>query len=141
MKKTVIFSTLIIISGLLIALGPIFLFKTCPLGCCAVYPDCLWSRQTELGMGMIITVLGISFILYNDPKVQLGLSIGLFLTGFMVLLIPHVIIGGCVIKSMECLLVTFPALTVLGIFVTVFSGIKIVTLKKEIRQQENLCKR
>ena len=132
MKKTVIFSVLIIISGLLIALGPLYLFKSCPAGCCSAYPDCLWTRQMELGMGMIITVLGISFILYNDAKTQLGLAIGLFLTGFMVLLIPHVIIGGCTIKTMECRLVTFPALTVLGLFVIIFTGIKILSLKKEI---------
>jgi hypothetical protein len=128
MKKTIIFSTVMIVSGLLIALGPTFLFKACPTGCCcSIRPDCLWSIKTELGMGMVIASLGISFFLYNNnPKTQAGITIGIFLAGVMVLLIPHVIIGGCAIKSMECRLVTFPVLTVLGIFVVLCSGIRIL---------------
>ena len=131
MKKTIIFSAVMIAAGLLIALGPIYLFKACPPGCCSAYPDCLWTTKAVLGMGMVITALGIFCILYNDPKTQLGMTIGIFLSGIMVLLIPHVIIGGCAIKSMECRLVTFPALTILGIFVVIFSGIKTLSLKKQ----------
>jgi len=130
MKKTIIFSAAIITGGLLVALGPIFLFKACSANCCLTLPDCFWATKMTLGIGMMITALGIFYILYNDPKIQLGISLAIFLSGIMVLLTIHVIIGGCAIKSMECRLVTFPILTVLGIFITVFSGVKILLLKK-----------
>jgi len=130
MKKTIIFSTVMIIAGLFIALGPIFLFKACIANCCAAYPNCLWATKVTLGMGMIITALGLFFILYNDPKIQLGMTIVSFLTGIMVLLTLHVIIGSCAIKTMECRLVTYPILTVLGVFIMVLSGIKIISLRK-----------
>jgi len=78
-------------------------------------------------MGMVIAALGISLFLYNNnPKTQVGITIGIFLTGIMVMLIPHVIIGGCAIRFLECHLVAFPVLTILGIFVVLCSGIWIL---------------
>ena len=129
-KKPIIFSAAMIIGGLLIALGPIYLFKSCAPGCCSAYPDCLWATRVTLGMGMIIAALGIFYIIYNDSKIQLGMTIGIFLTSVMVLLVIHVIIGGCAVKTMDCRLVTYPVLTVIGIFTTVFSGIKFFLLRK-----------
>ena len=131
MKKTIIFSVAMIIGGLLIALGPFFLFKACSAGCCLSYPNCLWATKLTSAMGMIITAVGIFYILYNDPKTQLGMTVVTFLTGIMTLLILHVIIGPCAIKTMACRLQTYPILTALAIFVLVLSGIKILKLRKE----------
>jgi hypothetical protein len=131
MKKTIIFGSTVIICGLLITLGPIYLFKACAPGCCSAYPECIYAVQAELAMGMIITALGIFFFVYNDSKTQMGMTIGIFLTSIMVILIPHVIIGGCAIRTMECNILTYPILTVLGVFVLVFSGIKFLSLRKQ----------
>jgi len=133
MKKNIIFSSITIIIGALITVGPFFLFKACPTGCCSAYPECLFMNHAQLGMGMIIAALGVFLFVYTDPKTQLGMTIGIFLAGVMSLLISHVIIGGCTIKTMECRLVTIPVLTVLGIFIVVWSGIKILSLRKEIK--------
>ena len=134
MKKNIIFSVVTTVLGLLTAIGPKYIFKACPSGCCCAAPDCHWALQAELGMGMVIAALGIFFIIYNDPKIQQGMTIGMFLTGVMVILIPNLIMGGCAIKSMECNILTYPILTVLGILVTVLSGIKFLSLRKTKRQ-------
>ena len=76
-------------------------------------------------MGMIIAALGLFCIVYNDPKIQFGMALGIFFASLMVLLIPHVLVGACVIRSMNCRLSTIPALTVLSVFALLVSGIKI----------------
>jgi len=131
MKKAIIFYAVIIACGLLIAAGPVYLFKVCAPGCCSSYPTCFWLVKAMLGMGMIITALGIFLAVFNDIKVQLGMTIGIFLTGIMTLLCIHVIIGGCELKSMSCRLLTIPVLTILGAIVTVYSGINILLTRKK----------
>jgi len=130
MKKTIIFSAILAISGLLIALGPQYLFQGCAAGCCSAYPDCFWMTKFMLAMGLIIAALGIFCIIYVDPKIQMGMIIGIFLTGIITLLSVHVIIGGCDIPSMECNLVTIPVLTGLGILIIVISIVRFLSLRK-----------
>jgi hypothetical protein len=100
MKKLII-STIVIMIGLLISLGPQFLFKICRPAivssgniddCCAEpevnsccvptvsnLPVCYWTARAEIGMGLLIIALGICMIVFTDPKTQLGLLIGTFL--------------------------------------------------------------
>ncbi|MDR0474411.1 MAG: DUF4418 family protein, partial [Treponema sp.] len=78
MKKAIIFGAVIIILGLLIALGPQFLFKVCGHGE-DKYPHCHWSAQAEIGMGLLIIALGTCMIVFTDPKTHLGLIIGVFM--------------------------------------------------------------
>ena len=122
MKRSIIFGSVVIVLGLLIALGPQFLFKVCAHGEDG-YPHCHWSAQAEIGMGFLIAALGICMIVFNDPKTHLGLSIGIFLAGFITLFIPHVLIGGCGMMTMQCRKVAFPAITAESVVLLVFSAI------------------
>ncbi|MCL2210570.1 MAG: DUF4418 family protein [Treponema sp.] len=131
MKRTIIFCALVAVSGLLIAFGPYFIFKACSAGCCSEYPTCYWMTGTLRGIGIIIAGLGIFSVLYNDPKTQLGISIAICLTGIIALLVTHVIIGGCALKNMNCRLVAIPALTVIEIFVIIYSGLNIFIFRKK----------
>jgi len=117
MKNRIISGAVTIILGLLIALGPQFVFKVCNVE--DSFPICHWSAQAEIGMGMIIAALGIALIIFSDPKTRFGLTIGIFLAGIVVLLVPHTLIGGCSMMSMACRRVAFPALSVTGILLLV----------------------
>jgi hypothetical protein len=100
---------------LLVALGPYFLFTVCN-ATEENFPRCHWSAQAEIGAGILIIALGICVLLFLDePKTRLGLSIGIFFTAIVALLIPHVLIGGCSMMSMRCRRVTFPALSIICI--------------------------
>jgi hypothetical protein len=146
MKKVYIFSILIIIIGLLIALGPQFLFKVCgysltstmniedtnncgnddTCGCGNLsinYSICHWSAQAELGIGMLIIALGACLIVFNDIKIQLGLYIGVFFSSLIALFIPNALIGGCNSMDMACRKVAFPALTIESVTLLIFSSI------------------
>ncbi|MDR2942750.1 MAG: DUF4418 family protein [Treponema sp.] len=130
MKKTIIDSAIVILLGLLIAVGPQFLFKTCPSHS-STYPLCHWTAQAELGMGMLIAALGLCLIVFNDSKMQIGLAIGILLTSIMVIGLPHALIGGCKDKIMACHRVAFPALTVIGAVLLVYSAVMVVYLEKK----------
>jgi hypothetical protein len=121
MKKSVIFGAVVIASGLLIGLGPHFLFKVCEAGCCGNL--CNISAYAETGVGLFIIALGICLIVYPDPKTQLGLLIGVFLAGIVALAIPHALIGGCGGMTMDCRRVAFPALTIESVVLLVVSAV------------------
>jgi hypothetical protein len=152
MKKAIIFGAIVIVLGLLIALGPQFLFKVCgqtmasaaggemadccvapeESGCCAPavksLPVCHWSARAEIGMGLLIAALGACMIVFTDPKTHLGLIIGVFMASLIALAIPHALIGGCGSMAMACRRIAFPALTVESVILLIFSAIMVVIL-------------
>ena len=143
MKRSIIFGSVVTVLGLLIALGPQFLFKVCdPVmtssgeaeDCCTIpeaddcctptvsaFPVCHWSARAEIGVGLLIATLGICMLVFTDIKTQLGLVIGVFFAAIVALFIPLTLIGGCSSMSMACHKVAFPALMVESIILIIFS--------------------
>jgi hypothetical protein len=112
--------------GLLLALGPQFLFKVCePMD--DIIMKCHWSAQAEIGVGAVIAVLGIAFIVFKYARIQLGLVIGVLLSGIHSLLIIHKLIGGCAMDNMPCRKIAFPAITIISILLLIAAGIYIVS--------------
>jgi hypothetical protein len=128
MKKTFISCAVITILGLFVAFGPFYLFKTCDAHS-STYPLCHWSAQAEMGLGMLIAALGLSLIAFSEPKTQLGLAIAVFLSGILVICIPHTLIGGCVDSTMSCKRAAFPDLTIEGILLVIYSALMIVYIE------------
>jgi len=147
--KKIIIGTMVIVLGLLISLGPQFLFKVCEPtmvssgaaddccaepevnSCCAPsassLPICHWTAQAEIGIGLLIAALGACMIVFTDPKTHLGLIIGVFMASIIAFAIPNFLIGVCSTSTMRCRKVAFPALTAESVFLLVFSVI-ILTL-------------
>lgn len=130
MKKSFIFSTVVILLGLLIALGPQFLFKVCSIHG-GTLPLCHWSARAELGLGMLIAALGVCLFVFTDLKTQLGLYIGIFLTSIIALSIPHALVGGCKANTMACHKIAFPAITIICVITLVFSAVIAVFMEKK----------
>ena len=128
MKKAIIFGSVIIIIGLLIALGPQFLFKVC-LHEEDSFPRCHWSAQAEIGIGFLIAALGVCMIVFTEPKTRLGLSIGVFLSGIIALSIPHVLIGGCGMMAMACRRIAFPFISLFSVITLVYSAVVAVCIE------------
>jgi hypothetical protein len=122
MKIRIALGAVIAALGLLIALGPRFLFTVCPVMEDMVM-KCHWTARAETGVGALIAVLGIALAVFASPKTRLGLVIGVFLSGVLALLIPHVLIGGCVNHTMPCRKIAFPAITVIGILLLIGAGL------------------
>jgi hypothetical protein len=128
MKKYIFLGAAVAVMGLLIALGPQFLFKVCAHGEDS-FPHCHWSAQAEIGIGLLIVALGICLTVFTESKTHLGLFIGIFLTSIIALAIPHTLIGGCDSMSMNCRKIAFPALTVESIILLIFSAVTVVYIE------------
>ena len=123
MKNRIISGLSAIIMGLLIALGPQFLFKLCEPMANGRWMKCHWTGQAEIGVGLLIVALGVMLLLLSSEEVRLGLSLSLTFTGGLGLAFPHALIGGCEMARMPCRAVTFPALTVTSVLVIVIFAI------------------
>jgi len=125
----------VIVLGLLISLGPQFLFKVCDHGEDG-YPHCHWSAQAEIGIGLLIVALGTCIIVFTDTKTRLGLIIGVFMAGIIAFAIPNFLIGGCGMLNMKCRRVAFPALTAESVFLLVFSAIilTVIAMQKPVTE-------
>ncbi|MDR1536023.1 MAG: DUF4418 family protein [Planctomycetota bacterium] len=115
MKNRIVSGIGAIVAGLLIALGPQFLFKLCGPMADGQWMKCHWTGRAEIGVGFFIVVLGLGLLLFAPEKIRLGLSLPLFFAGFLALSIPHALIGGCEMERMPCRAVAFPSLTVIGV--------------------------
>jgi hypothetical protein len=131
MKNRIISGGGAIVFGLLIALGPQFLFKVCPV-MEGMIMKCHWSARAEIGVGgPLLAALGIALIFFANPKIRLGLTVGVFLAGILALLIPHVLIGGCPGHSMPCRKIAFPALTVISILLLISAAFNALYLARK----------
>lgn len=135
MKNRIISGSVTIVLGLLIALGPQFIFRVCRF-VEDNYPRCYWSAQAEIGMGMIIAALGVCLMVFDEQKTRLGLNIGIFLASIVVLFIPHALIGGCNMMSMTCRRVAFPALSVISILILVGAVANMFYLEGKTRKAD-----
>jgi hypothetical protein len=127
-KKQLIYGITVIALGLLITLGPQFLFVVCSAHN-GEFALCHWTARAEIGMGMLIAGLGLCYIAFSDPKTQLGIAIGIFLSGIIVLGLPHVLIGGCSVKTMSCRKVAFPALTIEAAILLAYSAFMVAYME------------
>ena len=123
-----IIGIIVAVVGLLLALGPRFIFKVCD----SHTMICHWTAQAEIGIGIIIALLGIALVIFSDIRIQLGLSIGIFLSGIYALLVPHVLIGGCATSSMPCNTTAFPSITVICILLLVGISSRIFFIFRKI---------
>jgi hypothetical protein len=131
MKNRIIGGVAAIVLGLLIALGPQFLFKVCRPTENGGFMKCHWTALAEVGVGALIAALGIDLFMFASPKTRLGLTIGIVLAAMLALLYPHALIGGCAMPSMDCRKIAFPALTVMSILVITGGALSIVYLARK----------
>ncbi|MDR1943890.1 MAG: DUF4418 family protein [Synergistaceae bacterium] len=128
MKNRIISGVSALILGLLISMGPRYLFKVCEPAPGSRFMNCHWTARAELGVGVMIAVLGLTLLVFKSGGTRLGVACAIFLSGALVLSFPHALIGGCAMEAMACRRTAFPALTVLGVLTVVGSALEIFYL-------------
>jgi hypothetical protein len=135
MIKRIFAGVIFIILGLLAALGPQTLFSVCGAHE-GKFMKCHWTAQAELGIGLVIAILGLLLILFDSRQLRIGISIGILLNGILVLLLPNALIGVCGSQQMKCRSLTQPALNILGVLVALAAVINIWFLWNKDRKEE-----
>ncbi|MFP3154313.1 DUF4418 family protein [Lachnospiraceae bacterium ZAX-1] len=141
MKNRILVGAIAIVAGALIAIGPQFLFKICEQTHHAI-TTCYWTAQAEIGVGGVIALLGIAYLLFGDSHARVGLNLAIGLNSVLAFLIPNVLIGVCEMPTMDCRIATLPALNVISILafaLTVGNTIylwRLVTPRKESPENE-----
>ena len=117
-----------ILVGALLAAGPQFLFKPCPTT--EKFMKCFWSCKALIVVGTVLALVGLFQFLAKETESRKFLSIiGLALSVFAIL-IPTVIIGGCVKPEMACKMLTFPVTHTLSVIGIVLQGMALMGNKK-----------
>lgn len=129
MKNRIISSLFYIITGFLIAVGPSEIFKVC--NSVNMKGPCQYTKQAELGIGILIIAIGIISFLIKDKKVRLGLGIAQGLNAVLVLAFPLWLTGLCKMKTMACHVKTLPSLIVLSVILLIISVVNGLYLLKE----------
>ena len=132
LNKNILIGAAAVLFGLLIALGPQFLFKACPPHG-DEWSQCHWSVQAVLATGIIIAALGACLIFLSDLKTHAGITIGIFLAGIVTVSIPYSLIRGCEGAEMTCQKITFPILAILSGVVIAGAVVYMVYLVKKVK--------
>ena len=122
-----------IITGLLAAIGPQFIFPVCE-DMADKRMKCFWTGRAEIGVGAVIAFLGIVILLVASDEVRIGIVSALTALFVNVLLIPDVLIGVCGSNHMRCKSLTLPALNILGAVGIVFGIVNIFFLIKKVKR-------
>jgi len=75
---------------------------------------CHWTANVELGIGIIIALLGAFIIIFQSVQIRIGFNIAIALNGILALLIPTTLIGVCDGVHMHCHSLTQPVLVILS---------------------------
>ncbi len=130
MRNRVISGSVFLILGGLVSIGPQCIFPVCEA--MEKTMKCFWTARAEIGIGALISLLGILLFLFKSNEIRIGISISILLGGGLALLIPTYLIGVCSMPSMRCHGVTLPALYLSSIVIIIASFVNIIYLKRLI---------
>lgn len=129
--KKIIAGVLLIIAGLVTAIGPYTFLHVCSEEGMAsmggMEAKCLGIPLVALITGIVTAVIGLIIVI----KANIILSLLGVVAGVVTIGIPTFIIGVCEEAHMHCHMVTRPALIVTGAIVIVVSLIPLIGYKKE----------
>jgi len=154
MKVRIIFGAIIIVLGLFVAIGPQVMFKPCDNMLTVtdgtikddgtvnitrrVPMRCVWTAGVDLGIGIMIALLGAALIIFPSVKVRFGLAIGTLLASIFTFLLHQnvpepnsIFIGVCRGAAMLCRQGFAQALTSLSILLILSSALYVVYLAKK----------
>ena len=129
-KVNVIAAAAFIIAGLLIAFGPRSIFSVCPADG-DMKMRCFYTAQAELAIGLLITVLGIIFLIQKRSESKASTAISIAFSSVVAFLIPNGLIGVCGAAHMHCKAATQPALTLISILTFIISAVTVFALAKQ----------
>lgn len=91
---------------------------------------CFWTARAELGIGIVIAILGLLQIVFPSVQRRQGLNISIILNGILALLVPRYLIGICNDVHASCRSLTLPALTIISSLLIIVALVNTIYLFK-----------
>ncbi len=126
--KNKILSIGTIAAGLLLSAGPQFLFKPCPTT--EKFMKCFWSCKALIVVGAVLALIGLLQLISKEAKSRKVLAVVGLALAISAILIPTVIIGGCVKADMACKMLTFPVTHTISAAAIVLQGLALMAKEK-----------
>lgn len=126
MRKISFSGVIIIILGLLIAVGPFTFFHVCRPENPEMHMSCYFTARAELGLGIVISILGLLAAIPKTQEYRAGFNIAVVLNSILIFLIPDFLIGVCGGEHMYCRAVALPALNILSIALFVIAASNLI---------------
>lgn len=130
---------LVILLGLLVILIPTYILPVCPPSEIIInhehhmtykFMKCHWTAQAEIGVGVVIALIGLCMLLIKSALIRLGLSLSLIIITLLVAALPTVLIGVCPGEMMDCHIGTLPALLLLSAILLIVAIVNAIYLKR-----------
>jgi hypothetical protein len=115
-KNRVVLGVIITILGFLLVVGPWYIFKVC-----GSTMKCFWTGRAELGIGILVIMLGLLNIAVSSIQVRLGLNLALVFVGIQAALVPTWLIGVCNMPKMNCHAIAAPSILFISVLVTLLA--------------------
>ena len=116
--------------GLLLAVGPQFIFKPCPTT--EKFMKCFWSCKALIAVGTILAVISLFRLIAKQAETQKYLALCGLLCCVFAILIPTVIIGGCAKADMICKVLTFPVTHSISVIGIILNTLALLSNKNQI---------
>jgi hypothetical protein len=101
--------------GLLLSAGTALLFPVCGPTENGAWMKCHWSSQAVIGVGAVLVVLAVAYLLLTPRLIRAGISLAAVPIGLLAAAIPNGLIGLCANAEMQCRTITQPTVTILSI--------------------------
>jgi len=81
---------------------------------------CLWTARAEIGLGILLLVVGIFLFISSKLESRRFLSILTLILGILIILLPIAFVGVCINPEMPCVVVMKPTLLLIGLVTGAF---------------------
>ena len=125
MKNRISLSITYVVLGVLLTLIPTVIFPVCVS---EKKMSCFYTGRAEVGLGLLIIILGIAYILFKSSELRAGISISVLGISALVALFPLKITGLCKMSDMACRIGTLPGLVVISIIIAAVSLVNFIFL-------------
>lgn len=125
MKNRISLSITYVVLGVLLALIPTVIFPVCVS---EKKMSCFYTGRAEVGLGLLIIILGIAYIFFKSSELRAGISLSIVGISALVALFPLKITGLCKMSDMACRIGTLPGLVVIAIIIAAVSLVNFVFL-------------
>jgi drug/metabolite transporter (DMT)-like permease len=127
---TRIIGIVLLICGLLIAIGPWTIFPVCDYGNSTM--KCHYTAEAEIVVGVMIALLGLLLFFAKSVETKIVIGVGEVGLGVFAVLLVTTLTGMCPATTMECHILAEPVLKILGAVVAILGVVLIyLGLKKK----------